>query len=632
MASRPTSIRTRRVWRTEADFEACTREIGADSTRRGVRLARSRMIQDERGRTHIHNKEQLSDSLWARKEFVLADGDLADGRLYFYGTAQHVALNGRRLKPVRKLPSTGWSVVRVPGRFLRKGRNEFVFSDGGELLVEDSVHPDRSARSLDGGATWDYGALGPQGMNDGEYLVRLRLDQYPPRATLTSQIIDFAELAAGNGVRPCVADVRVRLRAEMDRPPGTSLQLEARTAGQHGAWGPWQALSNVVRGKGLPRYFQWRASLSSTSGRATPTLRAVALDADVTMAARSRGNDVRVTHATPVNDLASSYRFAYQEPTERLARLVRQYKLKQVVAGRQTELEKLVALRNWCRHTAPKGWDMGRTQWCPPWDALVILETNRDPRALCMCTHYSTLFVQTAAALGYVARHVILDHHCVAEVWCNDLRKWVLMDTGNSHNPMRNCHFEHAGVPLNALEIRGLWQAKRVAEIRVVHPGRRSISGDRVKPKTQAAFENFRRFGIPLRNNHLDTPFPGELTQGSGEYFCDAYLWWEDAAAPTASPEYGLTSNRPADFYWPVNETVIELSETRQPGVLAVALRTVTPNLARLMVSLNGGRWQEKAAEFLWKLKPGRNAIETRSINSFGVAGPIADADLEWRG
>ncbi len=611
----------RRTWLSQDDFEVCTRDRGIDNRARGVRLARTVMLQDERGMTHRENRQTLSDEVQALKEFVLGPADMVDGRLYVFGDPARLEVNGQRVKPIRRLPSTGWSVARVPAEVLRAGVNRFVFSGGGEMLVEESMCPDRSALSTDGGATWDYDSMGPQGMNDGEFLVRLRLERYPVEATITSQPIDLAALAAEDGICPRFESAKVDLTCEADAPTGTRVRLEARCSGDGQRWSAWSDAAKIGRRRRLPRFLQWRAVLGSDSGRTTPVLPEVSLEAEVRSTAGKP--TVRVVEADGPAEVLGSYRFAYQGPTDRLTRLREQYGLDEVVAGCDTEMERFVALRDWCRHTAPKGWDSGRTDWCPPFDALVILETNQDPRALCMCTHYTTLMVETAAALGYVGRHVILDHHCVAELWCNDLRKWVLMDTGNSEDPERNCHFEHEGVPLNALEIRRLWQQGRTREIQVVYPRRKPVTGDTLKPQEQCSFEGYRRFGAALRNNFLDTPFPGELTHGWGSYFCDVYLWWEDEAVPRESPEYGLTSNRPGDYYRPVNETRITLLATERPGVVAVELRTDTPNFEAFEVRTRDGDWRDADACFEWTVPDDGAAIEARSRNRFGIRGPV---------
>ncbi len=622
MSTSKTEIRrAHRAWSSQDDFEVCTRERGLDNRAGGVRLARTVMLQDERGMTHRENRQVLSDEVHALKEFVLTRADIADGRLYVFGKPARAEVNGRRLKPIRRLPSTGWSVARVPAEALCVGVNRFVFSGGGEMLVEESMCPNRSALSTDGGVTWDYDAMGPQGMNDGEFLVRLRLGRYPTEAAVTSPPIDLAALAAEGGICPRFRSATVSLSCQADAPRGSNVRLEARTSADLQRWSPWGEAARVCARRRLPRFLQWRAILGSDDGRTTPVLREVSLDAEVRAAAAE--SVARVVETTALSEGRGSYRFAYQGPTDRLTRLREQYDLDQVVAGCATEMERFVALRDWCRHTAPRGWDSGRTDWCPPFDALVILETNQEPRALCMCTHYTTLMVETAAALGYVGRHVILDHHCVAELWCNDLRKWVLMDTGNSEDPERNCHFEHKGVPLNALEIRRLWRQGRTRDIQVIYPRRPPITGDTLQPQEQCSFEGYRRFGAALRNNFLDTPFPGELTHGWGSYFCDAYLWWEDEAVPRESPEYGLTSNRPGDYYWALNETRITLLATDRPDVLTVELRTDTPNFEAFEVRMGDGDWRDAESNFEWRVPGGRAAIEARSRNCFGIRGPV---------
>ena len=71
---------------------------------------------------------------------------------------------------------------------LKAGLNEFVMSGTGNIWIaraEDFAagsldrpkHPNRSARSGDDGKTWNRDELGPDGNIDGEYYVRVMLDQ-----------------------------------------------------------------------------------------------------------------------------------------------------------------------------------------------------------------------------------------------------------------------------------------------------------------------------------------------------------------------------------------------------------------------------------------------------------------------
>ena len=72
----------------------------------------------------------------------------------------------------------------------------------------------------------------------------------------------------------------------------------------------------------------------------------------------------------------------------------------------------------------------GEIDFCPPWDAMLILELTSRNLSLGMCTHYATVMSQCCAALGLNARTQIMRSHCINEVWSTDHQKWVAMDVG----------------------------------------------------------------------------------------------------------------------------------------------------------------------------------------------------------
>ena len=53
-------------------------------------------------------------------------------------------------------------------------------------------HPDRSAKSTDRGASWDFEHLGWKNEVDGEYAIRLSLDRYAPEGLYVSPVIALA--------------------------------------------------------------------------------------------------------------------------------------------------------------------------------------------------------------------------------------------------------------------------------------------------------------------------------------------------------------------------------------------------------------------------------------------------------
>jgi hypothetical protein len=96
-------------------------------------------------------------------------------------------------------------------------------------------------------------------------------------------------------------------------------------------------------------------------------------------------------------------------------------------------------------------------------------------------THYAITYAECAAALGWQARKLGIDrphgkdgfgssHHGVAEVWSNQLAKWVAIDANF------NLHYEKRGTPLSAWEIRAEWLKNQGADVdRVVGVGPQAV-------------------------------------------------------------------------------------------------------------------------------------------------------------
>ena len=62
---------------------------------------------------------------------------------------------------------------------------------------------------------------------------------------------------------------------------------------------------------------------------------------------------------------------------------------------------------------------------------------------------------------------------------------------------------------------------------------------------------------------------------------------------------------------------------------MKVTLKTLTPNFKQYEVQIDGGGWKSSGESFPWKVHPGSNRLEARTVNQFGVPGPLSTADLE---
>ena len=87
--------------------------------------------------------------------------------------------------------------------------------------------------------------------------------------------------------------------------------------------------------------------------------------------------------------------------------------------------------------------------------------------------------------------------------------------------------------------------------------------------------------------------------------------------------EYSLHTNRRQDFDWPLNQSELTLSETKEPGVLRVDVDTETPCFEAFVIRIDRGDFFETTtSSFEWRLHEGLNNLRVRARNSVGVSGP----------
>jgi hypothetical protein len=647
-----------------------------------VRLARSVLITNEVGATDHHQIESLSDRVRARTSFWRPSTreevkDITKAELFAYGDPKEIEFNGKSLTGGRRHPSTGWTRVEVPLSHLRAGEdtldgNAAVLRGGGTVLFEPRQESVESEKSTDAGNTWSRDKLGASANLHGEYLVRLRLGAQPGPGRVQTPTFDFWSVDGGAPSIPgrCDAAALEGLHARFPdrRLLPAYIRLGRTPTPDTQNWTGWLPLADLAAKRPeleRPRWFQLRVEFSRYRTSDAP-----AIPPEFQFSYQFTPDPVPAAEKLTVNQPAAdhpprltSVPFIYQKPSPRLKYLREKYELDKVIAPGKTEMEQLVLLRHWVRNQWHTAWGNHPAAWMPPWDALQILACKDQPDCLTMCTHYACVFTQCCLALGWNARHCILDHHCVSEVWVDQHQKWVMMDAGNSkERPDCNLHFERGGVPLSALQLHLAYRDKKTDGTTVCFTPKRlmeaiaplcrssgepgaSAPGGALRPDTVpiaelknypvCGLENYRRYAFPARNNYLESLYPGELYQGWAEYFYDGY-WWvgDERDDPQLSPEYSkhLPPSRPQDIDWDLNWTCIHLCRTKTPGELQVDLETFTPNLERLEIARgNASEYKPTPASFVWKLEPGKNVLRARSVNAWGRTGRPAEATVEWK-
>jgi hypothetical protein len=81
------------------------------------------------------------------------------------------------------------------------------------------------------------------------------------------------------------------------------------------------------------------------------------------------------------------------------------------------------------------------------------------------------------------------------------------------------------------------------------------------------------------------------------------------------------------DPYFPLGQSALNLAA--EGSAVRVTLQTMTPNFERFEIRSGEGGWKPAADNFVWKIQPGLNRLEARTVNAFGVTGPVSTAELQ---
>ena len=340
------------------------------------------------------------------------------------------------------------------------------------------------------------------------------------------------------------------------------------------------------------------------------------------------GQNVRLHESTIqlVDERALS--FAYESSrTKELQELRVLYQLESRINRRAPQLEQLAMLNNWTRRQWVHG--SNRSVKFFRFNVIEILEEAKKGGQY-WCQVASMSFVQIAAALGYQARLLSLystpdkePEHAVVEVWVDELRKWVVFDTD-----FNLYYINQFGVALNALELHDALMTRRVEGIQAVkgayRPERFDIEAASAQP---LLLPYYRNFCIEMRNDWLsNTYFPGHPKRSEKNSLC----WWSDQGAwfdlrPVARDR--------SDLYWPLNDVDIRLAldTSREAATdLFIYLRTITPNFDRFEINENNTAFFHNSSLLRWKLRPGKNTLAARSVNSAGIKGSPSLITVEW--
>ena len=313
----------------------------------------------------------------------------------------------------------------------------------------------------------------------------------------------------------------------------------------------------------------------------------------------------------------------------KLKALRERYRLDEVVAGGRDEFEKQLLLLDWVNHRFRK---FGRPT-SEARGALAILEAVDSGNAF-FCAHYADVFVSAAASMGWVDRALALrrpdnvgtgsSEHSSTEIWSNQHRKWVMLD------PTFAMYVEKDGIPLNAYEVRQEW---------FLHDGRGLVfvldkDRKRYRKSDMPVFRGrYEGFGDLVLDAGALNPYgfigyiPNTNWMDAGPDYGRMFITQDELCAGTKWHKRQVPADPAKDPYFPVNQAALTLSPAGE--AVHVAVKTLTPNFKTFLSRVDGREWTPVADSFDWTLHDGSNKLEVKSVNQFGVDGPISTVELD---
>jgi transglutaminase-like putative cysteine protease len=645
-----------------AEFRWDARELMSRSVTRDVELrgdsivvARGVLVEDDgpaAGFSYKPNEERLAGDVRIRKTLVASNpAGLATLLINGSGTFT-LEINGKPVEAKRRdRPEGKWEAYDLAPGVLRDGRNDIVIGGNGSVWIarDDEFaagsadrprHPNRSARSADGGKTWDDARLGKDGNVDGEYCVRLWLDQPKRGGSLSLPVLDLSNLHGRAVGDPQSKVDRLSVAVSHVAPPGgrwvTTRARFGSTPKPDESWTAWRELPAMKPFADVPgRFVEIVIELSQSAD--VRGLRIIATSKRTTAWAHR----VKLIEARNDPIVRTSIPFDY-EPFDhpRLKELRETCKLDDVVVvGSKSEFDLITRLAQWSAARWQKG-HLG--QGYPAWDALEILKPHVDGSPVGgFCQQYNLVFLQACESFGIPGRAVsigpgkLLDKprrggHEVVELWSNDYRKWVYVDGQFAWYAVD----DKTNVPLSLLELRqrqlDLLANRPSAPIRIMKPG--DVPARAKEDWTALDKDKNLPFGelrmIP-RSNFLAQRAPLPLNQGMRGWSWIGHHVWSDDQLP-ASEIYGHRVTAHANWEWTLNQAHMTLETTETPGDVRIHLDTVTPGLAGFFASIDRAAERRVESGSIWTLKQGKNRLEVWPKNIAGRKGIVSFIELEY--
>jgi hypothetical protein len=267
--------------------------------------------------------------------------------------------------------------------------------------------------------------------------------------------------------------------------------------------------------------------------------------------------------------------------------------------------------------------------------ALEILKAIDDGKTF-FCAHYADVLVSAAASLGWVDRPLALrrpdgmgrgaTEHSATEIWSNQHAKWIYFD------PTFAMYVEKDGIPLNAYEVRQEWFHRGAQDLVFVLDKQRTRHTKADLPVFRQRFAGFGDLMLNETGIHM-LGFIGYIPNtnllDSGPDYARMFIFKDEVCDGTRWHTRVAPARPAEDPYFPINQAALRLIPAEDH--VRVRLETFTPNFATFQIRVDAGAWRAVGDRFTWELHPGMNRLDAKSVNRFGVDGPVSTTEVQFQ-
>ena len=469
------SLRNRDFVLNASDIERNAQliKLRFDNKKEMIRLEDTHLIEDDAPATGVPQGyggysngpvewvEDLKKGIVIKKVFEVENPSASSARVVFKGMevkgnkeTLYLSLNGKKfVRPASQfafpqarqytdLYWDQWYHIDLPVESLHKGKNELLMwtesdSTSWRILIAHEkefkrgsltrTSPNRSLKSINGGAAWNDTRLGALNKIDGEYTVRLSIDHFLNSGEYISPLMDL--INDNDPLKRNSDNLKVILWPDFDEPAQTSVKALVRFGSSpfigDQSWTAWQSLE---RGKEYlladKRFLQWRAELSTNDPLNTPQIRGIRINASWEDQSPNNNSGMKTHVINNGKIVLPSYPFAFENLNHvELKKFRESHKLDQIVRGAATEFEVMMRLLNWA-YRVPITHEGYSWNWNDATVTPVVAEDTgmpvlngpffKDRRMSGMCLYPTQALVGAFLSMGYQARHININSVKVA--------------------------------------------------------------------------------------------------------------------------------------------------------------------------------------------------------------------------